>query len=76
MSKMKPDGEESEAQPMDWPDSGGVAVITWQGADAQVYRQELASKSDAEELLAKIHADDELNLVSTQVRRTGVGPDS
>jgi hypothetical protein len=64
---MKPDGEESEAQPMDWPDSGGVAVITWQGADAQVYRQEL---------LAKIHADDELNLVSTQVRRTGVGPDS
>jgi hypothetical protein len=65
-----------EAHLLDWPDSGAVAVITWHTASGDVYRQELASKPDAEELLAKISASDELDLVSAQVRRVGIGPDS
>lgn len=61
---------------LDWPDSGGVAVITWHGASGAVHRQELASRRDAEELLGKIRSSDELRLVSAQVRRLGIGPDS
>ena len=76
MSHTKPGAGGSEAQLMGWPDSGGVAVVTWVTADGQTYHQELASKLDAEELLAKIDADSELSLVSTQVRRVGIGPDS
>jgi hypothetical protein len=59
-----------------WPDSGGIAVITWRGPSEQVYQQELASHQDAAELLTKIAADDELDLVSAQLRRVGIGPDS
>jgi len=59
-----------------WPDSGGVAVITWHGAAGDVHQQELASRRDAEELLAKIRRNSELTLVSAQVRRLGIGPDS
>jgi hypothetical protein len=64
------------AQLLDWPDSGGVAVITWHTASGEVYRQELANRPEAEELLAKIRSSSELSLVSAQVRRVGIGPDS
>ena len=76
MSETKPGAGRSEAQLMDWPDSGGVAIVTWVSADGHLYHQELASRPDAEELLAKINAANELSLVSTQVRRVGIGPDS
>jgi hypothetical protein len=70
----------SEGEPgdqlLDWPDSGGVVVITWHGPGGVVHRQELASRPDAEDLLAKIRESDELRLVSAQVRRLGIGPDS
>jgi len=64
------------AQLLDWPDSGGVAVITWHTASGDVYQQETASRQEAKELLAKINSNDELRLVSAQVRRVGIGPDS
>jgi hypothetical protein len=67
---------ESADQLLEWPDSGGVAVITWHGASGGVHRQELASRRDAEELLAKIRRSDGLKLVSAQVRWLGIGPDS
>jgi hypothetical protein len=67
---------ESGDQLLGWADSGGVAVITWHGASGDVHRQELASRRDAEELLAKIRRNAELTLVSAQVRRLGIGPDS
>jgi hypothetical protein len=67
---------EPEDQLLDWPDSGAVAVITWHGDSGAVHRQELASRRDAEDLLAKIRGSDELRLVSAQVRRLGIGPDS
>jgi hypothetical protein len=63
-------------QLLDWPDSGGVVVITWHGPSGVVHRQELPSRRDAEDLLAKIRQSDELSLVSAQVRRLGIGPDS
>jgi hypothetical protein len=61
---------------LDWPDSGSVAVITWRTASGAVHRQELASRREAEDLVAKIDASDDLKLVSAQVRRVGIGPDS
>jgi hypothetical protein len=61
---------------LDWPDSGSIAVITWRTAAGDVHRQELASRREAEDLLAKIDASAELSLVSAQVRRVGIGPDS
>lgn len=61
---------------LDWPDSSSVAVITWHTAAGEVHRQELGSRREAEDLLAKIDASAELGLVSAQVRRVGVGPDS
>lgn len=61
---------------LDWPDSGSVAAITWRTASGAVHRQELASRREAEDLLAKIDANEELGLVSAQVRRVGIGPDS
>jgi len=65
-----------ETRLLDWPDSGGVARITWLTASGEVYQQELASRPEAEQLLAKIGSNDELTLVSAQVRRVGIGPDS
>ena len=65
-----------ETQLLGWPDSGGVARITWHTASGEVYQQELANRPEAEQLLAKIGANDELTLVSAQVRRVGIGPDS
>jgi hypothetical protein len=63
-------------QLLDWQDSGGVALITWHTASGEVYEQETASRKEAEDLLAKIASNDQLNLVSAQVRRAGIGPDS
>jgi len=59
-----------------WPDSGGIAVITWRTRGGEVYRQELADEQEAIELIRKITADDKLDLVSAQLRRVGIGPDS
>lgn len=59
-----------------WPDGGGVALITWHTASGEIYVQETASRQEAEELLAKIGSNDELRLVSAQVRHAGIGPDS
>jgi hypothetical protein len=61
---------------LDWSDSGGVALITWHTASGDVYEQETASRQEAEELLSKIGSNDQLTLVSAQVRRVGIGPDS
>ena len=61
---------------IDWSDSGGVALITWHTASGDVYEQETASRREAEELLGKIRSSDQLSLVSAQVRRVGIGPDS
>jgi hypothetical protein len=65
-----------EPQLLDWPDSGGVVRITWHTASGEVYQQETASRPEAEQLLAKIGSNDQLTLVSAQVRRVGIGPDS
>ena len=64
------------AQLHDWPDSGAVALITWHTASGDVYEQETASRQEAEDLLSKIRSSDQLSLVSAQVRRVGIGPDS
>jgi hypothetical protein len=61
---------------LDWPDSGSIAVITWRTASGEIHRQELGSRREAEDLLAKIGASEELSLVSAQARRVGIGPDS
>jgi hypothetical protein len=66
----------AETRLLGWPDSGGVARITWHTASGEVYQQELASRTEAEQLLAKIGSNDELTLISAQVRRVGIGPDS
>ena len=59
-----------------WPDSGGVAVITWRTRSGEVYQQELGDEQEAIYLVSKITADDQLDLVSAQLRRVGIGPDS
>lgn len=59
-----------------WPDSGGIAVITWSNKSGQVYQQELGDEREAIYLVSKIAADDQLDLVSAQLRRVGIGPDS
>jgi hypothetical protein len=57
-----------------WADSGGVAVITWQGADGHTYQQEVGDEQRAINLVASIDADDQLVLISAQLRRRGTGP--
>jgi hypothetical protein len=54
-----------------WPDSGGIAEITWHRADGQTFRQELGSKDEAARLLQSIAADSGLTLISAQLRRSG-----
>jgi len=71
-----PGADGSPARIEGWPDSGGIAVITWRTGSGTVFQQELASQREAAELLAKIAADDQLDLVSAQLRRVGIGPDS
>jgi len=57
-----------------WPDSGGIAVITWQQTGGQTFQQELTDEREALHLLQVIAADDELVLISAQLRRLGTGP--
>jgi hypothetical protein len=57
-----------------WEDGGGIAVITWRSAAGQTFQQELANEQEAIHLLETIDADDELVLVSAQLRRRGIGP--
>lgn len=59
-----------------WPDSGGIAVITWRNASGEVGTQEVADEQEAIALITKITAADDLDLVSAQLRRVGIGPDS
>ena len=74
ISAPGPDGPAPTIQR--WPDSGGIAVITWRARSGEVYQQEIADEQDAIALISKITADDGLDLVSAQLRRVGVGPDS
>jgi len=76
MVKASETRQKGATQLLDWPDSGGVALITWHTASGDVYEQEMASRQEAEELLAKIRSNEQLSLVSAQVRRVGIGPDS
>jgi hypothetical protein len=41
-----------------------------------MHQQELARRPEAVELLAKIRSNNESSLISAQVRRVGIGPDS
>ncbi len=74
ISRPGPDGQQPSIQ--GWPDSGGIAVITWRGQTGEVYRQEIANEQEAIDLIRKITADDQLDFVSAQLRRAGIGPDS
>jgi hypothetical protein len=56
-----------------WPDSGGIAVITWR-AWGRTFQQEIADEQAVIELLQSIEADDQRVLVSAQLRRLGTGP--
>lgn len=77
MEMIKPPGPDGSPPSIEgWPDSGGIAVITWCSAAEQVYQQEIASQEEAAALLTKIAADEQLHLVSAQLRRVGIGPDS
>jgi hypothetical protein len=57
-----------------WHDSGGIAVISWRAGGGGTYEQELTSEQEAIHLLRKIEADDDLTLISAQLRRLGTGP--
>jgi hypothetical protein len=57
-----------------WPDSGGIAVITWHSAGGQTYQQEVGNEQEAIHLLQVIDADESLDLISAQLRRRGIGP--
>jgi hypothetical protein len=57
-----------------WPDSGGIAVITWRSAADQTFQQEVADEQEAIRLLETIDTDDQLVLISAQLRRRGIGP--
>ncbi len=74
ISAPGPDGSPPRIE--GWPDSGAIATITWSTAAGELQQQETASEQEAAELLAKIAAADDLDLVSAQLRRLGVGPDS
>lgn len=74
ISAPGPGGQQPDIQ--GWPDSGGVAMITWRSTSGDVYHQELADRQEALDLIGKITADEQLDLVSAQLRRVGIGPDS
>jgi hypothetical protein len=57
-----------------WDDGGGIAVITWRSAVGQTFQQEIANEQEAIRLLRTIDGDDQLVLISAQLRRRGVGP--
>jgi DNA-binding transcriptional MocR family regulator len=62
--------------PVSWSDGGSIAVISWSTADGQAFQREVANQQEAARLLQSIEDDDQLALVSAQVRRVGIGPDS
>jgi hypothetical protein len=62
--------------PVSWSDSGSIAVISWSTADGQAFQREVAGQQEAARLLQSIEDDDQLALVSSQVRRVGIGPGS
>jgi hypothetical protein len=66
----------SALPPVSWSDSGSIAVISWSTADGQAFQREVADQQEAARLLQSIEDDDQLALVSAQVRRVGIGPDS
>jgi len=57
-----------------WAGGGGVAVITWQTGDGRTFEHEVADEQRAVNLLTSIEADDQLVLISAQLRRRGIGP--
>lgn len=57
-----------------WDDGGGIAVITWRSAAGQTLQQEIGDEQEAIHLLKTIDADDQLVLISAQLRRRGIGP--
>lgn len=69
-----PDGQPARIE--GWPDSGGIAVISWRTSSGELYQQEIASEREAADLLGKIARAEDLDLVSAQLRRVGIGPDS
>jgi len=69
-----PDGRPARIE--GWPDSGAIAVISWRTRAGELYQQEVASEHRAAELLGTIASAADLDLVSAQLRRAGIGPDS
>jgi hypothetical protein len=57
-----------------WPDSGGIAVITWRSHTGGTHQQELTDEQEAITLLRSIEDDPDLSLISAQLRRLGTGP--
>ena len=74
MSLISGADEEGGPRIIGWPDSGGIAVITWRQTGGQTFQQELADERAARHLLQTIADDDELVLISAQLRRLGTGP--
>jgi hypothetical protein len=70
---INPPDESTPPQIASWPDSGGVAEITWVTAAGRTFRQELGSKDEAARLLQSIADDEDLTLISAQLRRSGTG---
>jgi hypothetical protein len=42
---INPPHDGSPPEIASWPDSGGLAEITWRSADGQTFRQELGNKT-------------------------------
>jgi len=75
MDMIKVSGADGEGPRIDgWNDSGAIAVITWHETEGQNYQQEFSDEQAAIHLLRSIEADDNLVLISAQLRRLGIGP--
>jgi hypothetical protein len=73
---IRPADDEQGPRISGWPDSGGIAIITWQQANGQLYEQELVDEQQAATLLQSSADDRQLILISAQLRRRGSGPAS
>jgi hypothetical protein len=71
-----PEPDDSSPGFQSWPDGSAVAVVTWHDASGEVYQQEVPDEREALDLMRKVTADEQLDLVSVQVRRAGIGPGS
>jgi hypothetical protein len=69
-------GKGTSAPIQGWTDSGSITVISWSTADGRAFQREVADPQESARLLQSIEDDDQLALVSAQVRRVGIGPDS